>query len=240
MNTQTQKHLNTFMRKFAISDIHGCNHTFQALLEKLALAAGDELYLLGDYIDRGTDSKGVMDTIFLLRQQGLQVQCLMGNHEQMMLDAVSDSDDEAMDNWLDNGGMATLESFVVNGKPNVPQRYFDFIENLDFYFEVDEYILVHAGLNFQMPLPLSDEISMLWIRDWYHNLNRSWLGERVIVHGHTPMPRKDIEKQLLNIEKMPILDIDAGCVHKGKRPGVGYLCAFDLGNRVLWFQESVE
>ena len=153
------------MRKIAISDIHGCNDTFQRLLEKLALVSGDELYLLGDYIDRGPDSKGVIDTILLLQQQGLFVQCLKGNHEQMMLDAVDGVDDEAMDLWLSNGGIATLESFTVNGKLVMEDKYLHFLESLESYFEVEEYILVHAGLNFKVPLPLSEEISMLWIRD---------------------------------------------------------------------------
>ncbi len=228
------------MRKIAISDIHGCNDTFQRLLEKLALVSGDELYLLGDYIDRGPDSKGVIDTILLLQQQGLFVQCLKGNHEQMMLDAVDGVDDEAMDLWLSNGGIATLESFTVNGKLVMEDKYLHFLESLESYFEVEEYILVHAGLNFKVPLPLSEEISMLWIRDWYQNLDRSWLGDRIIVHGHTPMPKEDIQTQFKNLEKLPVLDIDGGCVHKGKRRGVGYLVAFDLTNRELYFQDNIE
>jgi len=195
------------MRKIAISDIHGCNDTFQRLLEKLALVSGDELYLLGDYIDRGADSKGVLDTIFLLQQQGLSVQCLKGNHEQMILDAVDGIDDELMDLW---------------------------------YFEVDEYILVHAGFNFKIPLPFADGDAMLWIRDWYHNLNRNWLGDRIIVHGHTPMRKDEIREQFKNLDNLPILDIDGGCVHKGKRRGVGYLCAFDMTNRELYFQDNIE
>lgn len=208
------------MRKFAISDIHGCNDTFQRLLEKLQLAQGDELYLLGDYIDRGPDSKGVMDTIFLLQQQGLPVHCLRGNHEQMMLDAMNGMEDEEMDNWLLNGGIATLESFSVNGNLQIEDKYLQFMDALEIYCEVDEYILVHAGLNFNIPFPFSDEDEMLWIRNWYPDLNRNWLGERIIVHGHTPMPKEDIQLQFKNLDKLPILDIDGGCVHKGKRRGV--------------------
>lgn len=228
------------MRKFAISDIHGCNDTFQRLLEKLQLTQGDELYLLGDYIDRGPDSKGVLDTIFLLQQQGLSVQCLRGNHEQMMLDALGGVDEEELDIWLSNGGIEALESYKINGKINIPEEHYTFFENLDLYFEIDQYILVHAGLNFNMLLPYADEDAMLWIRDWYDDLNRSWLGDRIIVHGHTPMPKEEIQNQFKNLEKMPILDIDGGCVHKGKRRGVGYLVAFDMTNRELYFQDNIE
>jgi serine/threonine protein phosphatase 1 len=228
------------MRKIAISDIHGCNDTFQRLLEKLALTADDNLYLLGDYIDRGPDSKGVIDTIFLLRQQGLSVQCLKGNHEQMMLDAMDGVEEDTMDLWLVNGGIATLESFSVNGKLTIEDKYLQFMDSLELYDEVDEFILVHAGLNFNMLLPFADEEAMLWIRDWYHNVDRNWLGDRIIVHGHTPMPKEEIQTQFKNLEKMPILDIDGGCVHKGKRRGVGYLVAFDMTNRELYFQDNIE
>ncbi|MFN7115670.1 MAG: metallophosphoesterase family protein [Saprospiraceae bacterium] len=241
-----QEHLNTptpeyaKMRKIAISDIHGCNATFQRLLEQLSLSQDDELYFLGDYIDRGPDSKGVIDIILDLQQSGNVVRCLLGNHEQMMKDALADVDEEDFKIWLINGGDETLRSYMVNGKPRIPDHHYDFFDNLELYCEVDEYIMVHAGLNFEMPLPLTDEFSMLWIRDWYPDLNRHWLGERIIVHGHTPMPKVDIENQFTHLEKFPVLNIDGGCVHKGKRRGVGYLVAFDLTNRELYFQENME
>jgi len=228
------------MRKIAISDIHGCNQSFLALLDQVALTTSDELYLLGDYIDRGINSKGLIDNILNMRQNGYAVHCLMGKHEQMLLDALADVKAEDMNLWLVNGGVETMESYRINGKFNIPASHYDFYNSLELYYEVDEYILVHAGLNFKMPQPLSDEVSMLWIRDWYHNINRIWLGDRVIVHGHTPTPKEDIEKQFKNLHNLPVLDIDGGCVHKGRRRGVGYLCAFDLTSRKLYFQEKVE
>ena len=66
------------MRKFAISDIHGCLKSFEALLDKIQLSTSDELYILGDYIDRGPDSKGVIDYIWKLEQEGYAVKCLRG------------------------------------------------------------------------------------------------------------------------------------------------------------------
>lgn len=230
------------MRKFAISDIHGCNKTFLALLEKIQFSTADELYLLGDYIDRGPDSKGVIDSIFTLQQAGYQVHCLMGNHELMMLKAFAeeDEDDQQMNLWLRNGGAATIQSFATSdGKPDIPDVYFQFIENLKFYIETGDYILVHAGLNFKQMNPLSDEISMLWIRDWYDHIDREWLNGRIIVHGHTPIGFKNIENQLDTLLGKPVVNIDAGCVYKGRAPEFGYLCAFDLTERVLHFQEHI-
>ena len=229
------------MRKFAISDIHGCRKSFEALLDKIAFAQSDELYLLGDYIDRGPDSKGVIDFIWRLQESDYQVYCLKGNHEELMLTAFEDDEDYKMNHWLMNGGVPTIQSFVTeDGKPDIPDAYFKFAESLEYYFEVDEFILVHAGLNFKIPNPLTDEVSMLWIRDWYERIDQKWLGDRVIVHGHTPIAKEEIESQFVKLKKMPALDIDAGCVYAGKRPGMGYLCAFDLSDRVLHFQKNVE
>ena len=72
------------MNKFAISDIHGCAKNFKALLDRISLSLGDELYLLGDYIDRGPDSKGVIDHVWQLQKTGHTVHCLCGNHEQRL------------------------------------------------------------------------------------------------------------------------------------------------------------
>jgi serine/threonine protein phosphatase 1 len=71
-------------RILAISDIHGNNKTFLDLLDKIALTKDDELYLLGDYIDRGPDSKGVIDTIWKLMDDNYRVFCIKGNHEEML------------------------------------------------------------------------------------------------------------------------------------------------------------
>ena len=76
------------MSKYAISDIHGCIATFKTLLDKIKFSKEDELYLLGDYIDRGPDSKGVIDHIWYLQKSGYQVHCLRGNHENMLLQEV--------------------------------------------------------------------------------------------------------------------------------------------------------
>jgi len=84
------------MKKYVISDIHGCAKTFKALVDRISFSREDELYLLGDYIDRGPDSKGVIDHIWDLLETGYTVHCLTGNHEQMFLHAI-DARDELSD-----------------------------------------------------------------------------------------------------------------------------------------------
>lgn len=240
------------MRNFAISDIHGCLKTLRALVEQqLQFTQQDHLYLLGDYVDRGPDSKGVLDYIMDLQAGGYQVHCLKGNHEEMMVQAVRDSSEIPM--WLYNGGQEALASFGVDEPGQIPARYLRFIDKLPCYFEVDEYILVHAGLNFvgdekkedksgflwKMHNPLQDTHAMLWIRWWYDDIDWNWMKDRVVIHGHTPIDSDEIWDMYEFLDEDQILDIDNGCFAKYKE-GLGKLCAFDLTNRELFFQENID
>jgi serine/threonine protein phosphatase 1 len=227
------------MKKIAISDIHGCVKTFKALLRNINLNKEDTLYLLGDYIDRGADSKGVIDTIFDLRAQGFKVECLVGNHEMMLLEALVHED--SLDNWLNNGGKQALASFGVHDLRDIPQRYIDFFRDLKYYIEVDKYILVHAGLDFRLSDPFSDKDSLVWIRKWYGRINYPWLHNRVIVHGHTPLSRQDIQDMHQNIEKNHYMNIDAGCVFEEYvTEGYANLCAFNLTTREIAFHKNID
>ena len=178
------------MKQYAIGDIHGCSKTFKELLDKIGLIEGDELYLLGDYIDRGPDSKGVIDTIFELREKGFKVICLRGNHESMLLDALKNREEQK--NFMRNGGKQTLQSFDTVRPIDLPIEYIHFFESLPFYHEVGDYILVHAGLNFLEADPLTDTEAMMWIRNWYQWIDYNWLGNRTILHGHTPISNNEM------------------------------------------------
>ncbi|MBK7410896.1 MAG: serine/threonine protein phosphatase [Saprospirales bacterium] len=229
------------MRRFAITDIHGCLNTFQKLLDKIAFSLEDELYLLGDFIDRGPDSKGLIDYILDLQEAGYKVHCLRGNHDQMMLDAMLDTASHSF--WLANGGKTTLKSFGVKHAHDVPKKYIDFLLNLHFYLEVDNYILVHAGLDFQFEDPFANKNALLWTRDWYAQIDHEWLGDRVILHGHTPLFHHEIEEQHSSLDTHHFLGLDNGCVYADStymRLGLGALCAFNLDDRTLTFVENNE
>lgn len=239
------------MRKIAISDIHGCAQTFRSLIEhQVKLTPQDELFLLGDYVDRGPASKDLLDHIMQLKEGGYRVHCLKGNHEEMMCNAAQNS--QEIELWLYNGGKETLSSFGVKTPSEIPDRYLDFVSDMAYFFEVDKYILVHAGLNFRGPSaddedaflwklhnPLNDRESMLWIRWWYDNINWSWLRDRMIIHGHTPIETDDISEMFQAIHQDRVLDIDNGCFAK-YRDGLGKLCAFDMTNHQLYFQDNVD
>lgn len=222
------------MSAYAISDIHGCKITFEKLLQKIRISKKDELFLLGDYVDRGPDSRGVLDFIFQLQSDGFSVICLMGNHEEMLLQSAYDP--EMRDMWQRNGGRETLQNFGAKSPAEIPQKYRDWMQNLPRYFEFENYLLVHAGLDFRLQNPLSDPGSLIWIRDWYDRMDYDWLAGRKIVHGHTPRARSFIEQQCVEFSKNQVLDIDVGCAWH-MRAGMGLLCAFDLREGVLHFQE---
>jgi len=223
------------VRKFAISDIHGTRRTFLALLDKIQLTTADELYLLGDYIDRGPDSKGVIDEIWQLQAAGYQVHCLRGNHEQLLLDLIA----APTEYWgIAYPDRQMYRSFGIKAAHDLPLVYYEWMQQLPFFFTVDEYLLVHAGLNFRAAFPLLDRSAMLWIRDWRAVIDRSWLKGRIIVHGHTPTPRNVIENYLATVDQTPVLVIDNGCVYPHIQ-GMGSLCALELMERQLFFQELV-
>ena len=225
------------MRRFVISDIHGCNLTFQKLLQKINYSSKDQLYLLGDFIDRGPDSQGVLDFIFKLQKGGHQVFCLKGNHEDTLLDSLSDP--ELFEHWIQWGGKTTLESFGVLEANQIPERYLSFMENLPLFMEVDEYILVHAGLNFDLPDPFEGLYSMLWIRNWYEDINYHWLKDRIIIHGHTPTDLNDILSYHQSLFEYQVLNLDNGCFVSSMESR-GRLCAFELDSQEIFFQENID
>lgn len=225
------------MRRFAISDIHGCARTFGVLLNKIDFTQEDELFLLGDFIDRGPDSKGVLDRIIQLKNLGYKIHCTLGNHEEMLLQALK-SKRQIEHMWWINGGENTLNSFRAALVQEIPEVYINFIDAMHICLILEDYILVHAGLNFNSPDPLEDETPMIWIRDWYGDIDRSWLGEKVIVHGHTPVPEERIREHVEELDQLPVINIDNGCVYD--RPGHHQLCALNLDTRELIFQPNVD
>ncbi len=225
------------MRKIAITDMHGCAKTFRKLVEEeVKLTLDDQLFLLGDYIDRGPDSKGVVDYIFTLMKRGHTVQCLKGNHEQLMLNSENPRQAEETAHWLKNGGDATLDSFGAKVLSEVPRRYLDFFKSLHYYLEVDEFLVVHAGFNFRCNDPFSDTNAMIWIRNF--PIDKAVLGDRIIVHGHTPTYLHVIKENIAD-KNSQVLNIDNGCVYHPYN-GLGHLCALDMTNRKLYTLEYCE
>lgn len=226
------------MRKIAITDIHGCHLTFKKLVRDIVqLTPKDELYLLGDYIDRGPGSREVFDYIFELKDAGHKVRCLKGNHEEVLLDCIEGMG--KFSDWLHYGGRMTLDSFGVEYPNQISPKYLNFIDELEYYIEVDEYILVHAGLNFAANDPLSNKSGMLWSRSWEPHADRKWLNGRRVIYGHTPIRRQTLEANLPQLDERLLLNIDVGC-YGTYVADYGYLSAFDMTNKTLFFQENID
>jgi serine/threonine protein phosphatase 1 len=213
-------------RRLAIGDIHGCLRTLSAQLERFAPGTGDTVFLLGDYIDRGPSSKGVLDLLLALMRDGSDLRPLRGNHEQLLLDAVGDA--EALAVWKDNGGSGTLREFGVSHPGQIPSRYLDFLASLPLSFLLDDYVLVHAGLDFDCDDPVrgSRAHDLLWTR--HQQVDAAKLGGRTLVTGHTVTAISAIRKSLTTSH----ICIDNGCFSKGEL-GYGALVALDLDARKL-------
>ena len=224
------------MRRFAISDIHGCLSAFKALLDLIGLSKTDELFLLGDYVDRGPDVYGLLNYIIELQEQGYSITALKGNHEQMMINAVMQDGDLLQ--WMANGGRATLESYFPQPEyQSTLKAHILWLSRLPYYTTSPGYYLVHAGFNFRAPKPLEEKETMLWIRNWYNSFTPEILNGNGIIHGHTPIGKDQIIAMLDNWPQLPILNIDAGCAYTS-HPDLGHLCAFELGECRLFFVKN--
>ena len=193
---------------FAIGDIHGCH---QALLRLLHLchgtAAGQtyRLVFIGDYIDRGPDSKSVVETISALGQRNPgNVICLMGNHEELLLEAIDTGDPSQ---WLYNGGADTLASYGIRDPAQLPANDIAWLRSLRVSFDDGKRFFAHAGIDPDLPLDPQPKEALLWIRGRFHRAKDDY--GRLIVHGHTPLndARPEVRPNRINI--------DTGCVYGG-------------------------
>ncbi|MGH2318602.1 metallophosphoesterase family protein [Planococcus sp. SE5232] len=205
-------------RILAISDIHGELELFDELLQKAEYdAVGDQLILLGDYGDRGPDSKGVLERVIELKKRGAIV--LRGNHDQMMLDAVND-EPGAKQIWARNGALATLQSYDPSIKDmTLPTaavfwEHIDFIKETDYYHETDDFIFVHAGVQPDTPIGQTDPAILMWIRDEFYKV---YSGEKTVVFGHTPaFLMRGTRNNDVYFGDNRIIGIDGGAVYGGQ------------------------
>jgi len=197
-------------RIFAVGDIHGSLNRLKDMIFLLDIDKNrDTLVFVGDYIDRGPDSKGVLDFILELKKDLKNVVCLRGNHEEMFLDFTLEHKNGPL--FLLNGGRDTLSSYGLKKSGdgmavNLPDRHLQFLQTLPLYFETADFLFFHAGLRPGLSLEQQDPHDLLWIRHEFF-LSDTDFG-RVVVFGHTPFP-----KPLLTKHK---IGIDTGAVYGGK------------------------
>jgi len=187
-------------RIYAIGDIHGCAEMLATLLDSISEDANDfadaTLVFLGDYIDRGPDSRAVIDRLLELKKSDAETVFLKGNHEASMLDFLDAPED--LYQWLEWGGEETLESYGIDpvGKTptalaaelreQMPVEHLRFFKSLPLSHIEGEYLFVHAGLRPGVPLKEQDPMDLMWIRKRFHNTPPAERPEHVVVHGHHP------------------------------------------------------
>ena len=178
---------------YAIGDVHGrLDLLRQALSRVRTHARGREhvIVLLGDYVDRGPDTKGVLDLLIELSGR-LPLVCLMGNHEEMMLQARRAASRETMQRWSDVGGANTLQSYADPDRrataQSVPERHILWLLTRPLLLEDAGHIFVHAGIDPRRPLTDQGAREFLWIRKRFLDAApHAFVDKRHIVHGHTP------------------------------------------------------
>jgi len=165
-------------RQFAIGDIHGCLLALDTLLSSLQLDASDQLIFLGDYIDRGPDSRGVLERMLKLERAKRHV-FLRGNHEAWMLKARTDA--EWLRSWWDVGGQETVESYDALTLKGIPRAHWAFLERTKLFWEDERHIFVHGATTRDLPLEETPEPWLLWHR--INDIDPHPSGKRVIC-GH--------------------------------------------------------
>ncbi len=198
-------------RVFVVGDVHGCADELETLLGSLALAPGDAVVFVGDYVDRGPASQDVLDLLIALRRRAeIQSTFLKGNHEDMLL-AYMGLAGQHGESYLHNGGVDTLVSYGLHPLtpgPEVaaalPVAHLEFLCELALIHTIGPFLVTHAGIDPERPLAQQREEDLLWIRERF--VSHPHLLPYTICFGHTP--RRDV---LLHLPYK--IGLDTGCVY---------------------------
>jgi serine/threonine protein phosphatase 1 len=206
-------------RIYAIGDIHGRLDLLDQLM-RMILADDEEcgpidrrtLVFLGDYIDRGADSSGVIERLLTGMPAGFECIFLKGNHEEMLMQSITDPRMLAI--WAANGGLETMASYgIAAGHKDVDvrprdladrlgaaihHRHLAFMENLSLAVSFGDYLFVHAGVHPALPLTAQRKEDCLFIREPFLS-HRGPYG-KIVVHGHTPVPQPDVRSNRIGID----------------------------------------
>jgi serine/threonine protein phosphatase 1 len=235
-------------KQWVIPDIHGHARTLQALIEdQIKPSRNDYIYFLGDYIDRGPDTRGVLDYIINLKNDEYNIRTLRGNHEDYLLRTLDNEtvqknilgityQNKLKKEWFKFGGRETLRSFKVSSVHEIPEKYISWIRELEYFVTLQGFILVHAGLNFMIEDPFDDKHSMLWITEF--KVDRVKSGFRKLIHGHVPVSLEFIDL-LVTSNGFDFIDLDNG-IYMPEKEGFGNLVALELTSMELKVQPNID
>lgn len=216
---------------YAVGDVHGCLDLLNALEDKItadadAHAEDPLIIMLGDYIDRGENSRGVLEHLSLRPASGTSRICLAGNHEEMFLRFIEKPAQNA--SWLDFGGVETLISYGVNPRlfatsqlkdkalryeldALIPHEHIHFLKGLRLLQRFGDLVFVHAGIMRDISIDAQLQKDVLWMRSQPDDDRPPY----VVVHGHTP--HQEVFKSLQRY------CVDTGACQSGKLSAVKFL-----------------
>lgn len=215
------------MGRYIIGDIHGCDHELRHLVLTLPLTSGDQVVFLGDYIDRGPDSKEVVTFLLALPKQfpAVEFVFLKGNHEDMLLSYLG-LDGEHGEMFLINGGNATLASYGLTDRDlaarsalqTIPAEHIQFYQALKSFHVLDNFLCAHAGVHPQKTLVDQSKEDLFWIRNKF--IYSSHALPYTVLFGHTP-------QQTVLFDLPYKVGLDTGLVYGNK------LTCLELDEKVL-------
>lgn len=205
-------------RTIAIGDVHGCARALDTLLAAIDPQPGDTLVTLGDVIDRGPDSRGVVERLLELEAEDLLVP-ILGNHEVMLFAVLADQ--MSFTDWILFGGDTTLTSYRVARADQIPAAHLDFLGRFRLTHETARHIFVHANYEAGLPLDKQPSEKLLWDHVIPQHAAPHLSGKTVVV-GHTPQQSGRI------LDLGCLLGLDTNCCRGG------WLTAYDVDARTWW------
>ncbi len=201
-------------RYYIVGDIHGHLSKLKKIISAVSndIKAEDKFIFLGDYIDRGPCSFEVIDYLIDLSSKYKTV-FLTGNHEDMLIRFVTKGDN--YNNYIRNGGGYTIKSYIANMNDFIiPEHHIKFFNSLKLYYENDEFIAVHAGLNPEaLNIKEQKRYDLIWIREEFYQYLGRW--EKTIIFGHTPTPYITNSDSIYIDESRNIIGIDTNAMSDG-------------------------
>lgn len=208
------------VRIYAVGDVHGCLQTFESLLALIdqdlqsAPVKDHRIIMLGDYIDRGPNSAGVIERLIELKKTDNRLVALRGNHDQLLMDFMSDPL-SVSEMWLTYGGRETLESYqstvahpydpeeaiqqaALDLSASLPEAHRAFFDESALTHKLGDFLFVHAGISPDHSIDDQVAEDLLWIRDPF--LSHEALFDYVVVHGHTPVATADVRSNRINVD----------------------------------------
>jgi serine/threonine protein phosphatase 1 len=210
-------------RDIIIGDAHGHFDAVLRLLDQIALRNDDRVYFLGDLIDRGPQSKQLVN--FVIENH---YQCLLGNHEHMLLKAIGGEEvsDYWLQNWVHSGGAETLLSY----NNQIPEEHIHWFQSLPEYIDLGKIWLVHAGVDPAYPLEKQTREQFCWIRDEFHAMTQPYFEDKLIITGHTvTFSFPEVQPGKI-AQGVGWLDIETGVYHRKSQ----WLTALDLTHQKIY------